>query len=60
MQLLHTLRSPNVGNRIDEGRLPQILSDALPPLSDKAIATAGTEVDGLEETRAALERLETA
>ncbi|MGW3683811.1 TIGR02680 family protein [Streptomyces prasinus] len=60
LQLLHTLRSPDVGNRIDEGRLPQILSDALPPLSDKAIATAGEELDGLEETRAALERLETA
>ncbi|WP_052744503.1 TIGR02680 family protein [Streptomyces odonnellii] len=60
LQLLHTLRSPDVGNRIDEGRLPQILSDALPPLSDKAIATAGEELDGLEETRAALARLETA
>lgn len=32
LQLLHTLRSPDVGNRIDEGKLPQILSDALPPL----------------------------
>ncbi|MET7636851.1 TIGR02680 family protein [Streptomyces sp. NPDC005078] len=60
LQLLHTLRSPDVGNRIDEGRLPQILSDALPPLSEKAIATAGEELDGLEETRAALARLETA
>jgi hypothetical protein len=60
LQLLHTLRSPDVGNRIDEGRLPQILSDALPPLSDKAIATAGEELDGLEETRSALARLETA
>ncbi|MFJ6530570.1 TIGR02680 family protein [Streptomyces longwoodensis] len=60
LQLLHTLRSPDVGNRIDEGRLPQILSDALPPLSDKAIANAGDELDGLEETRAALDRLETA
>ncbi|KUN35829.1 hypothetical protein AQJ30_24515 [Streptomyces longwoodensis] len=60
LQLLHTLRSPDVGNRIDEGRLPQILSDALPPLSEKAIATAGEELDGLEETRAALARLEAA
>ena len=32
LQLLHTLRSPDVGNRIEEGKLPQILSDALPPL----------------------------
>lgn len=59
LQLLHTLRSPDVGNRIDEGRLPQILSDALPPLSESAIARAGEELDGLEEMRAALGRLET-
>ncbi|MFJ2651885.1 TIGR02680 family protein [Streptomyces sp. NPDC087420] len=60
LQLLHTLRSPDVGNRIDEGRLPQILSDALPPLSEHALTAAGEELDGLEETRAALERLESA
>ncbi|MFI0777300.1 TIGR02680 family protein [Streptomyces sp. NPDC021212] len=60
LQLLHTLRSPDVGNRIDEGRLPQILSAALPPLSDQALAAAGEELDGLEETRAALARLEDA
>ena len=29
LQLLHTLRSPDVGNRIEEGRLPAILADAL-------------------------------
>lgn len=34
LQLLHTLRSPDVGNRIEEGKLPQILSDALPPLNE--------------------------
>ncbi|MGW0902849.1 TIGR02680 family protein [Streptomyces sp. NPDC002853] len=60
LQLLHTLRSPDVGNRIDEGRLPQILSDALPPLSEPALSAAGEELDGLEETRAALARLEDA
>ncbi len=30
LQLLHTLRAPDVGNRIDEGRLPQILIDRCP------------------------------
>ncbi|SEG85264.1 TIGR02680 family protein [Actinacidiphila yanglinensis] len=60
LQLLHTLRAPDVGNRIDEGRLPQILSDALPPLPEASLATAGEELDGLEETRQALERLESA
>lgn len=60
LQLLHTLRSPDVGNRIDEGGLPRILSDALPPLADKALVTAGEKLDGLNETRKAQERLENA
>ena len=60
LQLLHTLRSPDVGNRIDEGNLPRILSDALPPLSEAALADAGTHLDALTEARAAQQRLETA
>jgi uncharacterized protein (TIGR02680 family) len=60
MQLTHTLRSPDVGNRIEEGRLPQILSDALPPLSEAALNAAGEQLDGLSETRAGQERLELA
>ncbi len=35
LQLLHVLRNPDVGNRIDSGALPSILSDALPPLSER-------------------------
>ena len=58
LQLLHTLRAPDVGNRIDEGRLPQILVDSLPPLHEQALARAGEQLDGLTETRAAQERLE--
>lgn len=57
LQLLHTLRSPDVGNRIEEGRLPQILTDALPPLSEQALDAAGEKLDGLTETRASQERL---
>ncbi|MGW5751635.1 TIGR02680 family protein [Nocardia rhamnosiphila] len=57
VQLLHTLRSPDVGNRIDEGKLPQILSDALPPLSEHTLEAAGDRLDGLVETRAAQEKL---
>lgn len=60
MQLTHTLRSPDVGNRIEEGRLPQILSDALPPLGEGALNAAGEQLDGLSETRAGQERLELA
>jgi uncharacterized protein (TIGR02680 family) len=57
-QLLHTLRSPDVGNRIDEGRLPHILLESLPPLHEEALLRAGEQLDGLTETRAAQERLE--
>jgi uncharacterized protein (TIGR02680 family) len=59
LQLLHTLRAPDVGNRIDEGRLPQILLESLPPLHEEALIRAGEQLDGLTETRAAQERLET-
>ena len=58
LQLLHTLRAPDVGNRIDEGRLPQILLESLPPLHEEALVRAGEQLDGLTETRAAQERLE--
>ncbi len=58
LQLLHTLRSPDVGNRIDEGRLPQILSDALPPLDEQTLSRAGEQLDGLTATREAQQRLE--
>lgn len=57
-QLLHTLRSPDVGNRIDEGRLPALLSDALPPLSQATLDAAGAKLDEISETRALQDRLE--
>ena len=60
IQLLHTLRSPDVGNRINGGGLPQILSDALPPLSETALKDAGDRLDGLSETRAQQRRMEQA
>ena len=53
LQLLHTLRAPDVGNRIDEGRLPQILLESLPPLHEDALIRAGEQLDGLTETRLA-------
>ena len=60
VKLLHTLRSPDVGNRIEEGRLPAILADALPPLSEDALTDAGQQLDGLTSTREDQERLEAA
>ncbi|WP_406045816.1 TIGR02680 family protein [Micromonospora sp. NBC_00898] len=59
-KLLHTLRSPDVGNRIEEGRLPAILADALPPLSEEALTDAGQQLDGLTSTREDQQRLEAA
>ncbi len=59
-KLLHTLRSPDVGNRIEEGRLPGILADALPPLSEEALTDAGQQLDGLTSTREDQLRLEAA
>ena len=60
LQLLHTLRAPDVGNRIEEGKLPAIISEALPPLSESAINSAGEQLDALSETRAAQQRLDEA
>lgn len=57
LQLLHTLRSPDIGNRIEENRLPAILSEALPPLSDEALTKAGEQLDALSQTRAGQQRL---
>ncbi|HJQ01434.1 MAG TPA: TIGR02680 family protein [Jatrophihabitans sp.] len=51
MKLLHTLRAPDVGNRIEEGKLPAIVSDSLPPLSEGALTDAGSQLDGLKDTR---------
>lgn len=56
--LLHVLRSPDVGNRIEAGQLPSLVSEALPPLSDAALTSAGQQLDALSETRASQQSLE--
>lgn len=60
LALLHTLRHPDVGNQIENGALPAILSAALPPLSENALEDAGTALDNLTSTREDLERLRVA
>ncbi|HEX7305293.1 TIGR02680 family protein [Lentzea sp.] len=57
LQLLHTLRAPDMGNRIDEGNLPKILSDALPPLSEVTLREAGERLDALADSREEQRRL---
>ena len=48
--LINVVRSPRVGDRIDV-ELPQHLVDALPPLSEQALAEAAQPLDDLEEHR---------
>ena len=49
-RLLHVVRNPRVGDRIDVD-LPKHLHDALPQLSDAAIDDAATPLEQLEEHR---------
>ena len=56
--LIHVVRSPRVGDRIDV-ELPEHLVEALPQLSEQALAEAAQPLDDLEEHRrnvASLER----
>ena len=48
--LIHLVRDPRVGDRIDV-ELPQRLVDALPQLSEQALADAAQPLDDLEEHR---------
>ena len=50
IRLLHVVRSPRVGDRIDQ-ELPSYLHDALPQLSEAALADAAQPLDDLEEHR---------
>ena len=58
IRLIDKVRNPRVGDRIDKD-LPDDLMDALPQLSDQALADAAAPLDDLDEHRrnvAALER----
>ena len=50
IRLLHIVRNPRVGDRIDLD-LPAHLHDALPPLSETALNDAAQPLDDLEEHR---------
>jgi uncharacterized protein (TIGR02680 family) len=50
IRLLHVVRSPRVGDRIDQD-LPSYLHDALPHLSEAALSDAAQPLDDLEEHR---------
>ena len=56
LRLLHIVRNPRVGDRIDV-ELPSYLSDALPQLSEAALDDAAQPLEDLEEHRRNVEDL---
>jgi energy-coupling factor transporter ATP-binding protein EcfA2 len=56
LRLLHVVRSPRVGDRIDLD-LPTYLRDALPQLSEEALDDAAQPLEDLEEHRRNVEEL---
>ncbi|GDY33111.1 TIGR02680 family protein [Gandjariella thermophila] len=60
LHLQRTLRNPDVGLKVLEGQLEQILSDALPPLDTSLVEQLATSFDDLESIRENISRLRTA
>lgn len=58
VHLLHRLRDPNIGNRVEAGELGSLLRDALPPVSETALDKAGERFETLDQIRDQLERIE--
>ena len=57
LHLQRTLRNPDVGLKVLEGQLEQILSDALPPLEPALIERLASSFDDLESIRENIIRL---
>ncbi|HWE87961.1 MAG TPA: TIGR02680 family protein [Pseudonocardiaceae bacterium] len=60
LHLQRTLRNPDVGLKVLEGQLEQILSDALPPLDVTMIEQLAGSFEDLESIRENITRLSTA
>ncbi|MEU4446583.1 SbcC/MukB-like Walker B domain-containing protein [Actinosynnema sp. NPDC050801] len=60
LHLQRTLRNPDVGLKVLEGQLEQILSDALPPLDSAMVEQLATSFDDLESIRENITRLSSA
>jgi uncharacterized protein (TIGR02680 family) len=56
LHLLHRLRDPNIGNRVEAGELASVLSEALPPIDDTVLVDAASRFDDLEAIRDQVER----
>ena len=60
LHLQRTLRNPDIGLKVLEGQLEQILSDALPPLDAGMIEQLAASFEDLESIRENISRLSTA
>ncbi len=58
VHLLHGLRRPTIGDKIESGELVKVLSDALPPLDEEVIDKVARNLDDLDSVRDELARLE--
>jgi uncharacterized protein (TIGR02680 family) len=60
LHLQRTLRNPDIGLKVQDGQLEQILSDALPPLEAGVVEQLATSFEDLESIRENIGRLGTA
>ncbi|MFC4468425.1 TIGR02680 family protein [Streptomyces xiangluensis] len=58
LHLLHRLRRPTIGDRIDSGGLVSVLAETLPALDDEIVDKVARNLDDLDAVRADLGRLE--
>ncbi|MET9384344.1 TIGR02680 family protein [Streptomyces sp. NPDC002928] len=58
LHLLHRLRRPTIGDRIDSGGLVSVLAETLPALDDEIVETVARNLDDLDAVRTDLGRLE--
>lgn len=56
LHLLHRLRDPNIGNRVEAGELANVLSEALPPIDETVLTDAAGRFDDLDTIREQVER----
>ncbi len=56
LHLLHRLRDPNIGNRVEAGELAAVLTDALPPVDERVLSEAAGHFDDLDAIRDQVDR----
>ena len=56
LHLLHRLRDPNIGNRVEAGELASVLADALPPIDERVLTEAAGHFDDLDAIREQVDR----